>query len=364
MLGGPSKEIVTSDAHIPLEITAENIPEVTSECDDFRFQLTENNNSVESETVAIETSVHIPLEIAAEIINSSSDSDDFNLELELADEEINEYVDLQIEATSSSAENVFSPEILLEELDHEILLDQLTAHDESSRTEHADLISIPSPIVEDLNFFQKPSEANLDIFFTKHPIQPTLKDLPFNGNKVYFKNNDKRKWISYNVKNKKVYCSVCLAFGGSSEANSFMLGQNDWRHIHVRISEHEKSVAHNKHAEQQFLRNSSVADINSLVVFGFKNLRQKQIQFRRDVLQRIIHIIKVLGKRGQSLRGNKNESAYSLEDHSLDHGNFLELVILLSAYDSTMKLHLDEVIKQSKEHKGTRGRGTVYNFDL
>lgn len=139
MLGGPSKEIVTSDAHIPLEITAENIPEVTSECDDFRFQLTENNNSVESETVAIETSVHIPLEIAAEIINSSSDSDD--LELELADEEINEYVDLQIEATSSSAENVFSPEILLEELDHEILLDQLTAHDESSRTEHADLIS-------------------------------------------------------------------------------------------------------------------------------------------------------------------------------------------------------------------------------
>jgi hypothetical protein len=38
-------------------------------------------------------------------------------------------------------------------------------------------------------------------------------------------------------------------------------------------------------------------------------------------------------KRGLSYGGDKLEAAYSLENMSVDHGNFLELVVILSKYD-------------------------------
>jgi len=57
-------------------------------------------------------------------------------------------------------------------------------------------------------------------------------------------------------------------------------------------------------------------------------------------------VIKLIGKRGLSYRGKTNEAAYSLDDSSLDHGNFLEITLLISKYDSLLKSHLDKVIKK------------------
>ena len=48
-----------------------------------------------------------------------------------------------------------------------------------------------------------------------------------------------------------------------------------------------------------------------------------------------------IGKRGLSYRGNKTESTFLLDDPLIDHGNFLELLLLLSKYDEIMKVHLD-----------------------
>ena len=56
--------------------------------------------------------------------------------------------------------------------------------------------------------------------------------------------------------------------------------------------------------------------------------------------QRIIDIVKFIGKRRLSYRDDKLEAAYSLEDMSEDHGNFLELVVLLSKYYINLKDHL------------------------
>ncbi|KAE9541874.1 hypothetical protein AGLY_003865 [Aphis glycines] len=64
-------------------------------------------------------------------------------------------------------------------------------------------------------------------------------------------------------------------------------------------------------------------------------------------------------KRGLSYRGNKYEAAYSLEDLSLDHGNFLEISILLKKFDVVLNGHLDLVIKKSKasHESGNKNRG-------
>lgn len=74
------------------------------------------------------------------------------------------------------------------------------------------------------------------------------------------------------------------------------------------------------------------------------------------MLERIIDVIKV------SYRGTKSEAAYTLDDSSLDHGNFLEMIILLGKYDICMNEHLVDCIKKSQAlHKSVsrEGRGAL-----
>lgn len=71
----------------------------------------------------------------------------------------------------------------------------------------------------------------------------------------------------------------------------------------------------------------------------------------------------MIGKRGLSYRGtSSNEAVYTLNDHTIDHGTFLETVILLSKYDPILKLHVDSSIDKSKlcHNSGSKqGDGTL-----
>lgn len=62
-------------------------------------------------------------------------------------------------------------------------------------------------------------------------------------------------------------------------------------------------------------------------------MRKNQVENNRLVLNRIIEIVKLIVKRGLSYRGQKIEAAYTLSDNSLDHGNFLEMVLLVGKFD-------------------------------
>jgi hypothetical protein len=59
----------------------------------------------------------------------------------------------------------------------------------------------------------------------------------------------------------------------------------------------------------------------------------KYLRKRREIFQRIIDIVKFIGKPGLSYGGDKLEAVYSLENMSIDHRNFLELVVIVSKYD-------------------------------
>ena len=59
---------------------------------------------------------------------------------------------------------------------------------------------------------------------------------------------------------------------------------------------------------------------------------------------------------------------YTLDDKSVDHGNFLELILLISQFDVPLNNHIHKVIDASKkrhdslERKGkgrSRGRGNL-----
>ncbi|XP_069368917.1 zinc finger MYM-type protein 1-like [Paralichthys olivaceus] len=141
-----------------------------------------------------------------------------------------------------------------------------------------------------------------------------------------------------------------------------MSGMSDCRHAHQRAEEHEKSMAHRACAEAYFL-NCSKSDINSLLRGRQLTAHREQIKKRRQVLDRVVEVVRVIGKRGLSYRHEDNEAAYTLEDSSLDHGNFLEMILLLGKYDVALKEHLNDIIHKSKKlHEsasGSRGRGSL-----
>ncbi len=78
-------------------------------------------------------------------------------------------------------------------------------------------------------------------------------------------------------------------------------------------------------------------------------------------MERVVEVVKVIGKRGLSYRQVENEAAYMLDIDSIDHGNILEIIILLGKYDVCLKEHLSDVIEKSqKMHaSGSRGRGSL-----
>ena len=88
---------------------------------------------------------------------------------------------------------------------------------------------------------------------------------------------------------------------------------------------------------------------------------REQVRRRTLGLERVVDRVKVNGKRGLRYRGIQSEAAYTFEDTSIDHSNFLEMIILLGKYDVCFKERLTECIEKNKNlhQSGARGRGSL-----
>lgn len=106
---------------------------------------------------------------------------------------------------------------------------------------------------------------------------------------------------------------------------------------------------------------ASKGDIVSRISGNQLSLHRQQVKIKRQVMERVVNAVNVCGKLGLSYRGSKSESAYTLEDNTIDHGNFLELILFQSRYDSCMQQHVTECIEKSKkQHEaGGKGRGSL-----
>lgn len=87
--------------------------------------------------------------------------------------------------------------------------------------------------------------------------------------------------------------------------------------MHQCTEEHEKSVVHQNCAEAFFLW-CSKADISSMLAGSQMSAHREQVRKRRQVLERVADVVKVLGKRGLSYRHKEHEAAYSLDENSIE----------------------------------------------
>ena len=210
-----------------------------------------------------------------------------------------------------------------------------------------------------IDYFARPEPTMLQAFLDHHPRQDTSNAVVM---RVFTcKDGTSRKWLTYSKERHLLFCFVCLAFSRRTDTSAFITGMNDWRHVHLRTEEHEKSTAHQTCAEAFFLR-CTKSNISSLFAGSQMSAHREQVKKRRQVLERVVDAVKVLGKRGLSYRHVENKAAYTLNDNTIDHGNFSELIVLLGKYDICLREHLDDCVEKSRkmhQASGSRGRGSL-----
>ena len=85
---------------------------------------------------------------------------------------------------------------------------------------------------------------------------------------------------------------------------------------------------------------------------------------RRQILDRVVSIVKMIGKRGASYRGTRSLKAVSnLCDEKVDHETFLETLLLFVNNDNILKCHLENVIKKYLQNKPDKHKHNRANRD-
>jgi len=126
------------------------------------------------------------------------------------------------------------------------------------------------------------------------------------------------------------------------------------------IVRHENSIFH-QNLSCTAVRFQLNKDIECIINRDVMAKKSQEVHNRRQVLERLIDIVIFYGRQGIPYRG-KHEAANSLKNIEVNHGNFLELVMLISKYDTILNQHINMSITLSEKAKSKKGHGSLITF--
>ena len=137
-----------------------------------------------------------------------------------------------------------------------------------------------------------------------------------------------RFWLSFSDSTNAIFCTVCKLF--SQVSSQFTTGYNDWKNLHARTLTHENSD-HHRQAMCVWIAHRNNHDIDT----SLNEAYDKQCQYWKHVLERIVKVILFLGERSLALRGKDERFG------SVHNGNYLGILELLSEYDGFLAKHIE-----------------------
>lgn len=138
-----------------------------------------------------------------------------------------------------------------------------------------------------------------------------------------------RDYLSYSESDKSIYCIPCYLFKDNSSFSK-KGGCSDWKNISQLLESHENSSTHRRCAMIMIERSNLSGSVETFLLKNFKN----EVDYWKNVLNRVVFVIKKLCSRGLPLRGH-SEKFY--DNHN---GNFMMSLEMIAEYDSFLKEHI------------------------
>lgn len=188
----------------------------------------------------------------------------------------------------------------------------------------------------DLNFKEYPNTDN------RHFSLNYVKRQLTNGTVV------DRDWVIFSPSLQSALCFVCKLFGSSIQNVEVFRssGFKDWKNCGRSFSQHETCKQH----ITNYLTYRTRANETNTLDASILHQERTEMQYWRQVLQRVVSAVKFLASRGLAFRGTDEHFGSS------KNGNYLGVLELISEYDPFLATHIS-----SYGNKG-KGNNTLITF--
>ncbi|XP_061993554.1 uncharacterized protein LOC133711445 [Rosa rugosa] len=158
----------------------------------------------------------------------------------------------------------------------------------------------------------------------------------------YLPNGEKqdRNWLVYSESLDRIFCFCCKLFKKDEQkinlGNIASVGYNDWKNLGRRLKGHETSNVH-AYCMSRWIELKKRLQKNQTIDKSWQEQITKEKEHWRQVLLRIIAVVKRLAKNNLAFRGD-SEKLY-VENN----GIFLQMIEMLAEFDLTMQEHVRRI---------------------
>ncbi|KAL7116728.1 hypothetical protein ACP275_03G023000 [Erythranthe tilingii] len=203
-----------------------------------------------------------------------------------------------------------------------------------------------------------------DLLVERGPIRITNIDYPKDSDGRHFSvssyirnlpNKEKcdTRWLVYSERIDRVFCFCCKLFSiKNTSSKIYSVGVNDWKNLGNILKTHETSSEHINNMNDWMNLEARLRN-NKTIDHSIQENIKKEKEHWKQVLKRIIAVVKTLAKNNLAFRGT-NEKIY--DDNN---GIFLSLIEMIVEFDPIMQEHLRR-IKDGEIHTHYLGH-TIQN---